>query len=71
MTVEEIRTTMLDEEHLGILSELKLHGSPLTQAEVQMDLQSYWSFRDDTAIIDGTAIKGRRIKYQHHCKTKH
>ena len=59
MAAEDIRTTTLDDEHLGILVELLLHGWPLTKAEVQKEL--LWSFRGETASIDEIAIKGRRI----------
>ena len=38
-----------------------LHGWPSTKAEVENELQPYWSFRDDTKFIDGTAVKGKRI----------
>ena len=46
--------------HLGMLSELALHCWPSKKAEVQKDLQPYWSFKDEIPIIDGIAVKGRR-----------
>ena len=48
-------------EHIGMLSELILYGWPLTKAEVQEDLQPYWSFRDEIAVIDGIAMKDGRM----------
>ena len=51
MTTEEIGVATLDNEHLGILSEHVLCCWPSTKAEVQKDLQLYWSFRHDIAII--------------------
>ena len=57
MTVEEIGIAMLDDEHKSMLSELKLHGWPLTKAEVHM--QFYWLY--ETAIIDSIAMEGRII----------
>ena len=55
------RLATLDDKYIGLLSELVLHSWPSTEAEVQKDLQPYWSFRDKIAIIDGIAVKGRRI----------
>ena len=51
----------LDGENIGILSELILHSWPLNNAEVQKELQAYWFFRDEIALLDGIAMKGRRI----------
>ena len=56
MKAEEIRIAALGDEHISMLSELTLHGCPLTKAEVQKGLQLYWSFRDEIAIIDGIAM---------------
>ena len=41
MTVEEIGTATLDDEGIGMLSELVQNGWPVTKAEVQEDLQPY------------------------------
>ena len=38
-----------------MLPESLLQSWPSIKAEVQKNLQPYWSFRDETAIIDGTA----------------
>ena len=54
---------MLNDGHTGILSELLLHGWPLTKTEMQKDLQSYWLFRDEIKIIHVIAMEGRRKKY--------
>ena len=39
MTVEEIRVVVLDDKHLGLLSEYVLHIQPSMKAEVQKELQ--------------------------------
>ena len=52
---EEIRKAMSCDEYIGMLSELILCVWPSTK------LQPYWSIRDEIAIIDGIAMKGRRI----------
>ena len=61
MTAEDIITITLENEHLRALSELILHGRPSTKAEVHVDMQPYWLFKDGIAFLAGTAIKGRRI----------
>ena len=61
MTAKEIKLAMLCNKQIGMLSELLLHSWPSIKAEVQKDLQQYWSFRDEIAIIHHTAMKGRRI----------
>ena len=60
MTAEEIRIATLDDEHICILSEIILHGWPSTKAEVPKSLQQYWLNRDEIAIKDSIAMKGRR-----------
>ena len=61
MMAEEIRLTMVDDEQIGMLSECILCRWSLTKAEVQKDLQSYWSFRDEIEIMGNFVMKGRRI----------
>ena len=61
MTADKIRMITLDDEHLIILSEHVLHGWPPSKAEAQKELKPYWSFRDDTAIIEGIGMKSRKI----------
>ena len=58
MTGEEIGKAMLDDEYIGMLSELIYKSWPSTKAEVQKHLQPCWSFRGDIAIIDGIAMTG-------------
>ena len=51
----------LEDEHLSDVAEIVLTSWPLTKTEVQKKIQPHWSFRNETAIIDGISIKGRRI----------
>ena len=44
MAAKEKRTATLEDEHIGILSEFILDGWPSIKAELQKDLQQYWSF---------------------------
>ena len=61
MRAEEIRPATIDYGQLNKLSEHVLHGWPSLRAIIWKDLQPYWSFRDETAIIDGITIKCKRI----------
>ena len=56
-----MKIATLDGEHLGMLSELMLYSWPSTKTEVQKELQPYLLFRDEIAIIDRIAMKGKRI----------
>ena len=58
ITADEIRTATVDNESLCILLDLILHGWPSSEAEVQKELQCYWSFWGENVIIDGIAKKG-------------
>ena len=44
-----------------MLSEYTLCGWSSIRAEIQKELQVYWSFRDEILIIDGMPMKGERI----------
>ena len=61
MTAEEIRETTLEDVHLSTLAELVLCGWSSINTTVQKELQTYWSFREETTVIHGILIKGRRI----------
>ena len=38
-----------------------INGGPSTRAEVKEEIQMYWPFLDDPAVIDGIVMKDRRI----------
>ena len=59
MTTEGVRDVALEDEDHSALAELILCGWPSTKAEVQKELKPCRSFKDEIAIIDRTAIKGR------------
>ena len=61
MTAEYIKLATLDDELLGILLEHVLCGWPSPKVKVQKELQPYYSFRHKIVIIDGIAMKDRRI----------
>ena len=43
------------------MSQYVLNSWPPAKVKVHKELQPYWSFRDEIAIFDGIAMKGRRI----------
>ena len=50
---------MRQDEHMGMLSELELRwAGHQPKSEIQNDLQSYWSFRDEIEVIDTLGRKG-------------
>ena len=58
---QEIRYVALEDDHLTMLSTYVMHGWPSTRSEVIRGVQQNWSFRDEVAVIDGIAMKGRNI----------
>ena len=58
ITTGEIRKAALEGEQFSVLAEPILHGWPSTKTEVQKELQPYWSFSNEIAILSGTAVKG-------------
>ena len=61
MTAENIWLATIDDEHKGMLTNYTLHGWPATKAELQKEIQPYWSFRDEIVTTGGITIKGRRV----------
>ena len=61
MMTEEIRHATPGNDHIKVLSHYVMHGWPSTRAEVLKEIQPYWSSRDEVAVIDRIAMKGRRI----------
>ena len=51
----EISSVNTDGEHLNRLLECSW---PSIRAEIQKDLQWFWSFRDQTVLINGVTMKG-------------
>ena len=60
MTAEKIRYAALI-DCIGVLSTFVMHGLPLKGAEAVKEVLLCQSFRDEAAVIDRIAMKGRRI----------
>ena len=61
MRTEEIRYAAVHDDHIDVLSTYVMYGWPSTRAEVIKEVQPYWSFRDELAVIDGITMKGIKI----------
>ena len=57
ITAEEIQLAFTDDKFLGMLPNYVLHGQPTTKAEVQKEVQPFWSFRDKTLVRDGITLE--------------
>ena len=60
MKAEEIRCTSFKDDCISALLTHVMHGWPFIGTEVVKEVKPYWSFRDEVAAIDKTAMKGRR-----------
>ena len=61
MTSEEIGHAMQDDDHLSAGSTSIIHGWLSRRGEDRKELQPYWPFIDNIAVIDRISGKGRRI----------
>ena len=61
LSTEEVGATALDDDHISTLLTCIVHVYPSIKAEVINEVQSYCSFRDNIAVMDGIANKGRFI----------
>ena len=60
MTEEEIGCVTIDDDHISAHSTYVIHGWSSRRAQVIKEVQPNWSFRDEVAVIDDIAMKGRK-----------
>ena len=53
MTAEEVRVALLDNDHIGIMSEHEFHSCPSAKPDVQKEMKPYWSCIVETATLGG------------------
>ena len=53
------------DDHMQQLKCIIITGWPDSRDELHVDLQPYWSYRDELAVIDGVILKGRCIIIPH------
>ena len=61
MSTWHIQQATVQDEHLQWLKCFIITGWPDTKDWLHQDIRSYWSFKDDLAVIDSVIMKGRCI----------
>ena len=61
MEIEEIQLAAIGDGHICNLSNYILCDWPATKAKVQKEVKLHWSFRYNIAVIEGIAMKRKRI----------
>ena len=59
VSMAEIQQASSLDNHLQQLKGIIISGWPDSRDELHMNLQPYWSYRDDLAVIDGVILKGK------------
>ena len=57
----EMQQALAQDNHLQPTKNLIITGWPYSRDELCEELQPYWSYRDELAVIDGIILKGRHI----------
>ena len=61
ISMAEIQQAPSLDKHLQQLKGIIITGWPDSRDKLHVDLQPYWSYRDELAVIDGIILKGRCI----------
>ena len=61
MTMCELQEVTYHDQHLQHLMEHVTQGWPDSKNQLPQDMRTYWTFRDDMAVIDWVVIKGNYI----------
>ena len=61
VSMAEIQQASSLNNHLQQLKGIIISGWPDSRDELHTDLQPYWSYRDELAVIDGVILKGKCI----------
>ena len=61
ISVVEIQQASSINNHLQQLKGIIITGWPDSRDELHSDLQPYWPYRDELAVIDGIILKGKHI----------
>ena len=69
MSIPQIQWAAVQDDHLQWLKGHIITGWPEIKDQVQQDIRTYWSFRDDMAVIDGIIMKGRHVMIPEILKT--
>ena len=61
VSVAEIQQVSSINKHLQQLKGIIITGCPDSRDELHADLQPYWSYSEELAVIDGIILKGKSI----------
>ena len=59
MSIPQIQQATAQDEHLQWLKGYIITGWPEIKDQVQQDMRTYWSFKDDKAVIDGIIMMSK------------
>ena len=65
MAMHELKEATSQDQHLQHLMGYVTQGWPERKNQLPQDIRTYWTLRDDMAVIDGVVIKGRCIVIPH------
>ena len=61
LTMHELQEATSQDQHLQCLIEYVIQGWPENKNQLPQDMRTYWTFRDDMAVIDLVVVKSRCI----------
>ena len=61
LSMTELQQVSSQDNHLQKLKHFIITGWPYSKDEISEELNLYWSYRDELAVIDGVILKGRCI----------
>ena len=59
MTIQQLQQAMTKNDHLQQLRKHIIRGWSENKNEIPQEIRSYWTFRDNIALIYGIILKGR------------
>ena len=60
-SLNQLRVAMQEDDVLALLKHTNTQGKPSSIKDIQSELQTYWTFREELTIEDGLILKGTRI----------
>ena len=71
MTMQQLQQATSKDDHLQQLKDYIIRGWPENKDQMPQDIQTYWAFQDDMAVIDGVLLKGRCVVILESFKNRH
>ena len=60
-SLNQMRIATQEDDELALLKHIITHGWPSTIREVPIEMQPYWTFREELTVEDGIVLKGAQI----------